>query len=122
MCHQLAQLDKSPEDKGLNRCSSFPQQPTTHIQVRLTDDIMACKHPSTHFHHAAKLANAQGGIPSVLNDSFAIHDVKLTVGQWQSGYIEVIGYSDIGTGTDEYELTNYETTGSIVYPKPAWTP
>jgi branched-chain amino acid transport system substrate-binding protein len=44
------------------------------------------------------------------------------IGQWQSGYIEVIGYSGIGGGGDEYELTNYETTGSIVYPKPAWTP
>jgi len=45
------------------------------------------------------------------------------IGQWQSGYIEIIGYAGIGGGGDEYELTNYETTtGSVIYPKPAWTP
>jgi len=44
------------------------------------------------------------------------------IGQWQSGYIEIVGYAGIGGGGDEYELTNYEVTASIVYPKPAWTP
>jgi hypothetical protein len=44
------------------------------------------------------------------------------IGQWQSGYIEVVGYSGIGGGGDEYGLTNYDVTASLVYPKPAWTP
>ena len=44
------------------------------------------------------------------------------IGQWQSGYIEIVGYAGIGGGGDEYGLTNYEVTDSIVYPKPAWTP
>lgn len=42
------------------------------------------------------------------------------IGQWQSGYIEIVGYDDIGTGSDEYELTNYDTTATFMYPKPLW--
>ncbi|GAG44795.1 unnamed protein product, partial [marine sediment metagenome] len=42
------------------------------------------------------------------------------IGQWQGGYIEIVGYDDIGTGTDEYKLTNYQVTAPFVYPKPVW--
>jgi len=42
------------------------------------------------------------------------------IGQWQDGYIEIVGYDDIGTGTDEYELTNYQVTAPFKYPKPLW--
>jgi hypothetical protein len=44
------------------------------------------------------------------------------IGQWQDGYIEVVGYAGIGGGGDEYNLTNYEVTAPFVYPKPDWTP
>jgi ABC-type branched-subunit amino acid transport system substrate-binding protein len=44
------------------------------------------------------------------------------IGQWQDGYIQIVGYAGIGTGSDEYALTNYDVTASFVYPKPAWTP
>jgi hypothetical protein len=42
------------------------------------------------------------------------------IGQWQAGYIEIVGYSDIGTVTDEYKLTNYDATANFTYPKPVW--
>jgi ABC-type branched-subunit amino acid transport system substrate-binding protein len=42
------------------------------------------------------------------------------IGQWQSGYFEIVGYSDIATITDEYELTNYYVTANFTYPKPVW--
>jgi len=42
------------------------------------------------------------------------------IGQWQSGYIEIVGYAGIGGGGDEYELTNYEATANVTYPKPTW--
>jgi ABC-type branched-subunit amino acid transport system substrate-binding protein len=44
------------------------------------------------------------------------------IGQWQDGYIEIVGYDGIGTETDEYELANYDVTASFVYPKAEWTP
>jgi hypothetical protein len=42
------------------------------------------------------------------------------IGQWQNGYIEIVGYDGIGGGSDEYGLTNYDTTATFIYPKPAW--
>jgi len=42
------------------------------------------------------------------------------IGQWQDGYIEIVGYAGIGTGGDEYDLANYDVTDSFVYPKAAW--
>lgn len=42
------------------------------------------------------------------------------IGQWQSGYVEIVGYDGIGTASDPYELANYVVTADFVYPKPAW--
>lgn len=42
------------------------------------------------------------------------------IGQWQNGYIEIVGYSGIGGGGDGYSLTNYHVTATFQYPKPAW--
>jgi hypothetical protein len=42
------------------------------------------------------------------------------IGQWQNGYFEIVGYSGIGTGSDAYNLTNYDVTSSLWYPKPVW--
>jgi hypothetical protein len=42
------------------------------------------------------------------------------IGQWQNGYIEIVGYDGIGGGGDEYGLTNYDATATFKYPKPAW--
>ena len=52
--------------------------------------------------------------------SYKLHHGE--VGQWQNGYCQVIGYSDIGTGTDEYDLVNYVVTNTTWYPKPSWLP
>jgi len=42
------------------------------------------------------------------------------VGQWQSGYVEIVGYAGIGTPSDPYELDNYVVTAPFIYPKPAF--
>jgi hypothetical protein len=42
------------------------------------------------------------------------------IGQWQNGYIEIVGYPGIGGGGDEYNLTKYYVTATFQYPKPAW--
>jgi hypothetical protein len=42
------------------------------------------------------------------------------IGQWQNGYFEIVGYSGIGTGSDAYNLTNYDVTSPLWYPKPVW--
>ncbi len=52
--------------------------------------------------------------------SYKLHTGE--IGQWQSGYFEVVGYSGIGETGDEYGLVNYDVTASFVYPKPAWSP
>lgn len=52
--------------------------------------------------------------------SYKLHHGE--VGQWQNGYCQIIGYSDIGTGTDEYDLDNYVVTNTTWYPKPSWLP
>jgi hypothetical protein len=44
------------------------------------------------------------------------------IGQWQNGYLEIVGYTGIGTGGDEYGLTNYVVTAPFQYPKPSWLP
>ena len=44
------------------------------------------------------------------------------IGQWQDGYMEIVGYDGIGETGDEYGLTNYVVTASLVYPKPSWLP
>jgi len=52
--------------------------------------------------------------------SYKIHHGE--IGQWQNGYMEVIGYADIATVTDEYELDNYVVTNTTEYPKTSWLP
>jgi len=42
------------------------------------------------------------------------------IGQWQSGWVEIVGYEGIGTASDPYELDNYVVTADFIYPKPAW--
>ena len=42
------------------------------------------------------------------------------VGQWQSGYVEIVGYEGIGTAADPYDLANYVVTAPFIYPKPAF--
>ena len=42
------------------------------------------------------------------------------IGQWQSGWVEIVGYEGIGTASDPYELDNYVVTADLIYPKPAW--
>jgi hypothetical protein len=42
------------------------------------------------------------------------------IGQWQSGWVEIVGYEGIGTASDPYELANYVVTEDFIYPKPAW--
>jgi hypothetical protein len=37
------------------------------------------------------------------------------IGQWQNGYIEIVGYEGIRS-----TLPNYKVTADFIYPKPAW--
>lgn len=37
------------------------------------------------------------------------------IGQWQNGYIEIVGYTGITS-----DLPNYKVTAPFIYPKPAW--
>jgi len=50
--------------------------------------------------------------------SYKLHHGE--IGQWQNGYLEVIGYDDIGSPTlDEYKLTSYCVTADYWY-APMW--
>ncbi len=49
--------------------------------------------------------------------SYKLHHGE--IGQWQNGYMEVIGYDDVATGTDEYDLYNYVVTSPYWY-APMW--
>jgi len=49
--------------------------------------------------------------------SYKLHHGE--IGQWQDGYMEVIGYDGIGGGGDEYELTSYCVTAPYWY-APMW--
>jgi hypothetical protein len=37
------------------------------------------------------------------------------IGQWQDGYVEIVGYEGI-----EEDLPNYVVTANFTYPKPPW--
>jgi len=37
------------------------------------------------------------------------------IGQWQNGYVEIVGYEDIAD-----DLPNYVVTAGLTYPKPPW--
>ena len=50
--------------------------------------------------------------------SYKLHTGQ--IGQWQDGYIEIVGYDGIGGVGDEYGLVNYDVTDTFVYPKPDW--
>jgi hypothetical protein len=46
--------------------------------------------------------------------SYKLHHGE--IGQWQNGYMEVIGYAGIGGAGDEYGLVNYVVTAPYWYP------
>jgi len=54
--------------------------------------------------------------------SYKLHHGE--IGQWQNGYMQVIGYDGIGDPdpADEYDLYNYVVTNTTWYPKPSWLP